>query len=874
MKTEDPAPVPAGVQTAPSDAPPADAVSSTKPTAPIAIPPEISHQAKMSLARVFASYAGKILRKDELSLADLELSLLLGQQAVDLDPTDVFAWRAIFNTTLLSDGTDPHIEELRSKAIERILALDPDDAQMRLRRLVELVERAPTAEERAAKFESILDPKARATIGNEVASRLAFKYAFLLQRTGDVEGFERWLGESVTLDPANPEATAIAAGYFRFASDDVAKEAELLMTAMVANPLDTLAMRGFASLLLSRGAYKGAARFLDICAQLGATDLPLLPYDQLLADVALARWAAGRPEEAEELLTRRQRQLNEYARREMGRADPALVADSKRLADVRFPVPGNAVVIRAAVVRSLRKDDELKATVADAFDSFEKEVERIEAAREEAEKAGATEDVQRLIADKAAVRVNAALFAFWIAEDAERGNQLLKAADELMPLSDTGKARYAAWTQLRSAEPAKALPLFEALADDRPETRSGLALAQLAAGDRRAAASTYLDLWRKHPDTLFGVDARDRLATMLGTVIPAEGAAAALEALADSVPPSFDRMFRTGSRPLAIRIRWGTHPTNVLERIPATVEIANLTQWPLAIDDSGPIRNILCFQASVTVAGRNEPIELPYLFHPLDRSFSIPARGTYSIPIDFAYTELGLAILPFTQPGCSVSIRALVNWDTTEGGLRANAFGDSTDADMLRVEGMRLSEEGIAAAIDRARAPKTFRDLVDFVAVVNAAGEASVRPAIASESRKALYARVWEALPDILSSLDVPTQCWLLFILPDNIPPLEPALERVRPSNDPLVRLSYLVRRAGASADPVVEAAIASGDQRIASYGRIVKEMLLHDEEVTRRDFNLGTGKESTSSAPKPGAAAPETPAPETPAPETPVPKP
>jgi hypothetical protein len=834
-----------------SDVPPTSSPtvpSATQPTAPSrALPDAVTQHAKKSLARVLAAFAGKVLRKDELALSELELSLLLAEEATKQNPDDVNAWRAVFNTTLLSDGTDPRIEQLRSLAIERILALDPGDEVMKYRRLVEVIERGATAEERSERYAAMLTPANRQVVGDRIASRLAFKYAFLLQRMGDIEGFEQWLGESVTLDPANPEATAIAAGYFRFSVGGIAQEAELLMMAMLANPLDTLAMRGFASVLLNNGAYRGAARLLDICAQLAHTELPLMPYDELLTDVALARWGADRPSEAEELLTRRQRLLNEYFRRESGRADSSILGDPDRLASLRFPLPSGQVAVRAAILRALGKVEEWQSVLNEAFDSFDAEIERTTEAFKNDQKEGKlTPEVEAQAKSTiASLQLNAAFFAFWIGENAAKGNEFLKDAEALTTLTEVAKARFAAWTQLRSTEPAKALPMFQAIADGAPATRLGLALSHLAANDRKAAAEGLLALWRETPGTLVGVDARARLSALLGAPVPSDPTAAELEALAETIPTSFDRMFRDGAQPLSVQLIWGTHPTSVLDPIPATLEIANRTEWPLAIDDSGPIRNILCFQASVAVAGRSQLVEIPYLFHPLDRGYVIPARGVYRLPLDFGYTELGISVLRFMQPGCSISVRALVNWDTTVGGLRAGSFGDSAEADLLRIEGVRLTDEWITSVIDRAKAPASTQDLFDLVSVVNAAASASLRPEMVTDSRRVLYDRLWQELPDILIHLDVPTLCWLLFVLPDNIPPFEPALERVRTSAEPLVRLSYLVRRAAASSDPVVVAATESSDATIARYGTIVKEMLLHDEELTRRDFNLGTGRPS-----------------------------
>jgi hypothetical protein len=75
--------------------------------------------------------------------------------------------------------------------------------------------------------------------------------------------------------------------------------------------------------------------------------------------------------------------------------------------------------------------------------------------------------------------------------------------------------------------------------------------------------------------------------------------------------------------------------------------------------------------------------------------------------------------------------------------------------------------------------------------------------------------------------------------MPNTIAPMRPALDAIRDSPDPLVRLAYLIRRSDRSSDPVVEAAIASSDPVIARYGRVVQLMLQREEEILRRDYNL-----------------------------------
>jgi tetratricopeptide (TPR) repeat protein len=810
--------------------------------------PALAKASAEGLARVFAAFSRRNLRKDELVLADLELSLLLAEQATILNPDDVFAWRALLNSSMLSDGTDPAVAALRRQSMDRILALDPGDEVIRFRRIVDAIEEAPTAEERVARYEKALEPANRAAIGDTVASQLALKLALLLQRTGDVEGFERWLGEAVTLDPASPAATAMAAGYFRFAADESLDNAELLMTTMTANPLERTGLRSFASILFDRGAYRGATRFLAIAADAEFTEFPLIEYEALLSDLALATWAAGDAAAAEGIIARRQRQLNEYGRRLQMQADQSLLASPERLADFRFPMLAESSAVRAAVVRSMGDPERAKEAMAELHRSIENQILRIDgklkSALEQEKRSATPQEELDTKGQKASLKLEAALLTYWIGEDAKRGDELVLEADALIPLSEAAKARYAAWSALRSETPASALPLFEAIAargeGETPAAALGLALAQIASGDQRSGARGLLEIWRTSRSTMFGIDARDRLAKLLGTAVPDDEEIAGLEALAASVPSSFDRMLREGARPLVARIRWGSRPVTVLDPLPITLELTNTTQWPLAISDAGPINDIYIFQGSVQSVNSSE-INFTGEMGSLARSFVIPPRGTLSVPVDLAYTDFGIAMLQFVQPGCSVSLRGMVNWRITQGGFRPGYFGDEATADLVRIEGIRLNDDGIDATIERARMAASRDDLIDLVAVAGAASDAHRRPQGYPEARKAALAKLWDALPEIWSGFDPVTQAWLLVVLPDEIPPLRPMLAVARQSNDPLVRLSFLVRRASVSTDPVIEEAIASGDERIARYGRIIKEMLLHDEEISRRDFNLGT---------------------------------
>jgi hypothetical protein len=835
--------------------PPASAASEAGAASPDRSPDRSSDRSaieavsKQRLARILAAFAARSLRKDELAVADIDLSTRLAQRAVELNPDDVWAWRILLGAISLGDPADAANDALRSTAIERIVRLDPNDEVMRLRRIIDVIAKAPTAEERFAKYEFFLAPEQRAAVGAAVAARLSRDYALLLRRTGDIAGFERRLADAAALDPSYPEAAALAAGYFRFATEDEAKQAELLLAALVANPLDPLPMRSFATTMLDRGAYRTAARFLGIAADLSRTEFPILAFDELLGDLALATWAAGRGREAEDLLRRRQTRMHEYARDQMARQDPSLLGNPELLRQQRFAIPSAQMAVRTAILRDVGDAATIANVVDGAFFSFDAEVEDLRKR---------LEGDPTLSESVASALLEAAFYAYWLGENAAKGDEYVAKADATIPLNEGAKARFAAWSALRSADPSTALPLFEAIEGNDTTVRLGRALASIAGGKPRDGARILLEIAQATPGTLIGIDARARLQRLLGTTLPQSELAAKLEAVGDSLPTSFDRLFVDGARPLTFRIRLGDIRRELLGPLPVQLEITNNTPLPLAIDALGPIRELVAMQATVNVAGRATSFDVPPMMIPIDRALSIPSRSTLVVPVDLAYTEIGVSTVQFVQQGYTVAIRGLLNWETSMGGFRAGPFGDNASADLLRVDGVRLSDEWVAAAMERARAPRAPSDLDDLLVLVHAATRAETKPETATEMQRTLFEGLWRDLPGILQSLDPYSLAWALFVFPDVAKGLEPALAAVQPSTDPTVRLSYLVRRVAGSGDPAIEAALQSGDERIAAYARLVKEMLLHDEEVTRRDFALGTSGGRAGGAETPPNAEPD----------------
>jgi hypothetical protein len=863
----------------PAVPPPATPPAPAAPLPPLQRP-ELAKVSAERLARTMTTLAGKSIRKDQISAADLELSLALAQNAVDLDPTNVWAWRALYWIASANDPADPAIQALRVRALDQIVKLDRGDEVMRLRRLVDLIEREETAEARIEKYTAVLAKENIGMLGKSVAARLALDLALLLRRTGDQAGFEKWLAEAVTLDPAFPAAATMAAGYFRFATEDPAKEAELLVAAMMANPLDRLAIRALAALLLQKGAYVGASRFMGICARMEHTEYPLIAYDDLLSEQVLAQ-LANREFEAVDLAVRtRQKELNDYVQLEVTRADPSILGDAKRLASQNLPVQQQQAAIRLAALRSIGDAARIEEARTALFASLDAAIQR--AARER-ENAKDDDERQAATSIEAATMLEAVFLGIWIGEDVERSRAYLTDVDAKVPVSDVAKRRFEAYATLRAGDAAKALAMFEEANENSALGKLGRALALEATGNKRDAAKELLAVWRAEPASLVGLDAKRRLELMLGAEVPLDAEASRVEAVVAAIPPSFDRMFTQNARVLRMRIRRGDVPRNAFDPMPISVEITNESPIALSIDPAGPLRDLMSAEMTVVASGQSSSIDLPPYMINIAREFSIGPRETLAIPFDIAYSDAGAYTTNTAAKGCGITMHAIANWEPSAGGVRPGLFGDDAELGLLRVEGAPATPEWIDATLAVISDPTTDEDLFDIVAAAYMAADAERRPeAVPPEIRERL-AKVLPALGALLPRLDPVTQAWFVTVLPDSTPSLDAALEPIRVSNDRLTRLMYLVRRATRSADPVVDAAIRSDDPALARYGRLVKDMLFNEEERLRRDFNLSGGSgapgaepgtkpespvDSRSSSPStpppsaPGAADPTTPPP------------
>ena len=247
---------------------------------------------RLRLARLLTRTSLELLRLPEPAATDYRVALTLSEWATELAPDWLEGWRIFLQIASVAESVDDQGPERLRRALSAIVRIDPRDEVARLRLLSLAVDRYGTVEERAAAYERLLAPENLSKLGGPVASRLALELALLLYRNGDVDGFAARLAEAVALDPSNPSATEMAAGFLRHRVADPVGEAELALAAAVANPANLEPLQSLATICLSNGAFVASQRLYGIV-------LPLMPVQrqaiaEASAGLALSEWCSVR----------------------------------------------------------------------------------------------------------------------------------------------------------------------------------------------------------------------------------------------------------------------------------------------------------------------------------------------------------------------------------------------------------------------------------------------------------------------------------------------------------------------------------------------------------------------------------------------------
>jgi len=847
--------MPASPESAPAGAQPSDAANAA-PAAVQATPAPTPSAAQVALyrerlSRSFAQRARNLLQGSQIYLGMLESSKALLGLSTELAPDNPFIWRlALDLATTMEDG-DPAAAELASTALRRLNQLDPDNELVRLRVLLDAIEKRQTAEARIEAYRSLLEPDAIARIGNVVASRIAFDHAVLLRRTGDLEGFERELLRAIDLDPAFPDAIELAAGYFRMRAPTRAIEAQALRMAVIANPLRTPAALGLASLCLESGAYSVAADILKIEAKVLDAPRPDPVLDAVLTDLCVALWGAGRTAEAFEAIALRQQSLDQTLLDELDRQNAVLSPAERN--EIRMPIAPSLGTAVAAMANSLGGAD-AAIGVKNAAVSYQTTIEGIERLGREATSDEARENAEK---QAAAQRLEGAWSLLWLNGDLPQAKRWIAEAVDRAPISDDAKARFDGMIAFREGKTAEARTLLEPIAERDLAGGVGLAMVLEAEGDLRGAGRRYLAAARKSPQSAMGVWSRDRLWKLLGQQ-PSVIEGAEEVAAAAALPPAFLELMRDGSRKVLVRVRPRALELRPWDPLLFDIELVNLSDWSLAISREGPIADTMTINASVTVPGRT-PGPPPFALVALDRSLTIPARGTIVIPVDASLTDASATLRDDPISGAFLSLQGIMNWRTTATGLEAGPLGSEGDSPLVHVQGEVLTAEWVKDRLAALADPAQLPDPETIAMLAHAHRKVDRDPTDVLPGVAEALAGSGTVLADAARRLWPEARAWLVYAAPhgrgvandaasgeaDNaanegvVPGLEPLMQALSEDSEFFPRLAWISVRSLRPEDAVLAQTLELKDERLASFAKSCRAWLIDLQEERRRELNL-----------------------------------
>lgn len=642
-----------------------------------------------SLSSYFVRATQVLSSRPVLELLHIDVAYDFALLGTEIDSNNIDAWRLLLEISNISDPDDPEVQSSIQRSLSEITRLDPSDKVALLRRLLFIVELNQTAENKVAAFETLLEPGSLDVLGKKIGARLAFALAQLQSRIGDSDQFAIRLAQAVQLDPYYPAATAMAAGYFAIPNDSFS-EVELMVAALIANPLDV----GFASrlgaLALDAGAYASAARMLAI-AQGSARAAGSDPLGLALQH-ATALWGANRSQEAQRVLDLQQRTIDAQAQRIAFAQDDTIKVDE--LTKIKGTTPPSMALLRAAI---LSEGDDSQAyrlyvgeTLTDLILMLDAELE-LDVDLDSAAQASAVTTL-----------LEAAAFAAWQGEDSEVIDLLVSEAQSRLELTDAITMRFEVWQDIAEGRYSVALVTLSEMNDSDSLTVLARSIAYERTGRMQDAARTWLELSRTSPGSIIGIWARHKLEKLLGKQLGNSPEAGKIESLMKGIPITVDRMLLDRDRAYSFSIEPIAASVPPFAPIYYALKITNNSGIPLSIGPLNPIHSSVALLPKVTSFGPRTAPSSKFVLQ-IDRKLSINPRETLQVRFDLGNFPISRRSFRSAFSSATYEVRAVTNFMSDGNSVLPGRFGERASAAILRVDGVSNDPPWRRDAMESAR---------------------------------------------------------------------------------------------------------------------------------------------------------------------------
>ncbi|MDG2422879.1 MAG: tetratricopeptide repeat protein [Phycisphaerales bacterium] len=738
--------------------------------------PEGALKTRQRLANILVRYANEVMVSVDLNVGGMNVALSLYLEATRLDPDHPDTWRKLLEMSLAMDR-----EDLLEEITRNLLRISPSDKKAQLERLLSAILTYNTADDRIAALDQLLEPKTAETLGPEVSARLAFMMADLHRRRGDIQLFGQWLRESIALDPTYSDAVGIATGFLRDRVADHVAYVELLLGLLTADLTDDNILATLNAYLMAEGAYESAERMITMrMDQLEARGTPA--GNKIYQDLAMAQWGQGNHEKALETIGSRREMLNNVYEALAQSEDPS--KSPLELAQLKAPLPPQMAAVQVMLSQGLDSTVQSEA-MEDLILSVDFEGGLSDMAVEESQA-------------QAARLLNSYWMLLWLNADMNILETKLETIESLSGLSEQAKERIRGWKLLRAGDYAAAAEIFKQDKAPHVMTQIGLAEAYIGLGQNQDAAMALLPIWESQRNMPTGLWARDRLEDLLGVPVPLSAEAMQMNELVAELPTLLDRVPNDPRLAISMRLRPTEDSFKPYDPILIEVKISNNTPLPLAIDQDGPIQDLLLLQGDVRVPYA-EASQGPGILMQIPSRFRILPFESLIFTIDLRRYWIGTVVDRHPLYGASVDITAILNFmmltgsSTGKPSHQPGLMGIETDVNDIRIDGQRVTEAWANRVIDELTGEKVSEEELVDMALMTHIISSNKGSLIADPLPDDVINAGVDTIIDTYPRLDQISRAWLIAVMARS-PRLEPIWEMAERSDSLAVHLIQLMR--------------------------------------------------------------------------------
>lgn len=753
-------------------------------------------------------------------------SRMLLEQASQLLPDDANLWMMKAELARASGDMVAWAE-----AVKTYLRIEPEHDAVLYELLMYQASQQQTVADRVRQVERILTNAPRGSLSPALQSRLAIYLATAAREQDDRAMMLHWLRQAVKLDETN--ATAAGMMYDLLVEHGSSRENldQALIRWLAAAPADPAVRLMVADRCFATGLYRRAAQQFDMAAQLSQGDVPPEVFQPWVTSLI----ASGQTRDALRLT---------YSLE-------ASIMQSMPQPDIADAWPGDDTAQQAELDMplSILMLRQIVAATDERVDSPSRNWERLVAT-----------DRKQAGENPTMLQEELSWFAAMYAPQIQQARELIEISDESKTSGQLGRLYLA----IREGNRDEAMKWLGALKDSQVPAAE-LAVAMLVE-DRDDRLRTLQKVASDNGGTLVGALAANMLQER-GEVPSSTLDGAKLESQIRNLSR---RMWFTDLEQepwviLHVTVNRGRY--NYLEPIVCEIRVNNNARAPLAIGSSRAIPDNGVLVVNASVNGRDVG-RIPPIFFSTFTKLRLEPDDSLKTYVRLDRTMVGLMLSD--NPALNFNLRvisvlapkvlpsmAIVPMPTGMARRIHSVFRIGLNPTPALLNQWRTAASNRLDSVERFKSiarlcqlnplplgdqepketrPQSVRDLL--VVESDNAGQQKVRRRLTEEERVVREAelRGMESVATMYADMDRLEQAWVVRFInraePGRAAPFEAIFESAAKSEEPLVRMTYLVTHAKTPDDPSLAAAMQSSNQTLKTFATALKQVILEREEA------------------------------------------